>query len=198
MKRNAISRRTMKASIPGNRNPCALVVVALLFVSTQRLPAPIAEESTPTPATTRSTAKPKPKPKSAEPESDQISKSTRSFQGTWTGTFSSTGQDNTVYTAKKTLLINDRTAVLVSELTMTRPAGGTWSDLPAAINTSPLLVKITFRSNDLKSDGLNLTINWRAPQYSDWFPKEIPLSVRQNFESVLRRITLRIRRLHTL
>jgi hypothetical protein len=160
-----------------------LLAVVVLFAATQRLPAPIAEESTPTPAAKTSSAKSKPKPKSTESEPDHISRSARSFQGTWTGTFSFTRQDNTVFTYKKTLLISDRTAVLVSELTMTRPPGGTWNDLPAAINASPVVVKIRSRSNDLRLDGSNLIINWRAPQFSDWFPREIPLNIRQNFEN---------------
>jgi hypothetical protein len=159
-----------------------ILAAVVLFATAHQSPAPISEEPTPSPTV-------KPKPKSTESESSHISRSIRSFEGTWTGTVSSTGQDNTsrnptaVFTSKKTLLISDRNAVVVTELTMARPAGGTWSDLPAAINASPLVVKITFRSNDLKSDSSNLTINWRPAQFSDWFPKEIPLNVRQKIES---------------
>ncbi|HXP34589.1 MAG TPA: hypothetical protein VN827_03485 [Chthoniobacterales bacterium] len=154
-------------------------IVCVVFGSVISAPAPIFEA--PEPTATPAAVKPKPKPESIE--SNHISKSARSFQGAWTATVSSTDQNNTVFTAKKTLLISDRTAVVVSELTMARPAGGTWSDLPAAINASPLQVKVTYRSDNLKLGGSNLIINWRPPQVSNWFPKEIPLHIRQTFES---------------
>ena len=159
------------------------LATALLLVTAHQLPAPIVEETTPTPATTPSSVRSKPRPKSTEPESDHNSKSVRSFQGTWTGTASITSKDNNSFTFKKTLLISDRSAVVVAEMTMTRPAGGTWNDLPVSINASPVHVKITSRSSDLKSNGSKLTINWGPPQFSDWFPKEIPSNVQQTFES---------------
>src|SRR5438045_3397184 len=96
----------------------------LLVLSAHRLPAPISEIQE-TPAATPLPAKPKPRPKSTESESDPVSKSVRQFVGTWTGTTSGTGPNNTAFTYKKTLLISDRNAVLLAELTMTRPAGGT-------------------------------------------------------------------------
>jgi len=68
-------------------------------------------------------------------------------------------------------------------LLLAPPPGGTWSDLPATINTMPYQLKATSRSNDLRSDGMHLTIVWKPPQFSDWFPKEIPVNFRQKFEN---------------
>ena len=57
-------------------------------------------------------------------DSDLRAKLEHFLQGTWTGTISVTGQDNTVATSKRRMLISDRNAVTVNELTIARPAGG--------------------------------------------------------------------------
>ena len=77
--------------------PCYLVSVALMLITAHRLPAPIAEESTPTPPPEQS-AKPKPKPaskpkpkpelneSSTNPARQQPSSKQGRFAGTWVGT----------------------------------------------------------------------------------------------------------------
>ena len=152
----------------------------LLLISAHRMPAPIVEE---TPAATAAPAKPKPKPKSIQREPDSISEFARHFIGTWTASPSMTLSSKATSTAKNTLLIGERNAVVISEFSIAPPPGGTWSDLPATINTMPYQLKATSRSNDLRSDGMHLTIVWKPPQFSDWFPKESPVNFRQKFEN---------------
>ena len=95
----------MKTSMPVNRWFCFLLVAALLFITTHRAPAPIAEES-PTPAPEQS-AKPKAKRviesktnRASTPARQQpIAKQSR-FAGTWVGMMPAfpTGAQDTILT----------------------------------------------------------------------------------------------------
>ena len=93
------------------RRLALLFGVALLFISAHRLPAPIAEESTPTPPPQQSAkpkpklaSKPKPKPElnesSTNPVRQQPSSKQGRFAGTWVGTIPAfpTGPQDTVLT----------------------------------------------------------------------------------------------------
>ncbi|HEX7517885.1 MAG TPA: hypothetical protein VF345_11440 [Chthoniobacterales bacterium] len=109
----------MKTSISVNRMFRFLLIAALLFVTANRLPAPISEVESPTPAPEQS-AKPKPKrtikpdvtskssesstkrQKASSPQSQSTPNRTP-FAGTWQGTLSDTGGSNGV---SATLIVN--------------------------------------------------------------------------------------------
>jgi len=158
------------------------VFAAALLLTAHRAPAPIFEEKTPENAPTPQKARPK--PKSVESSSDSAAGSIQQFEGTWTRRETRTDQNNSTWTSRMTLVINSgKSAVVATELTISRPPGGTWNDLPEAINTAPLSATIIARSASFKIDNAKLTVRWNPVQISDWGPNGIPENVRQSLSA---------------
>ncbi len=158
-----------------NRLRHLLLATCLLLITPHRLPAPIQE--VPEPATPLP-EKSKPKPKSTEPESDHISKSARSFEGTWRSTTSSKNEVGSSLNYSYTLVIRNGAAQWTAEATINLAAGTTWSDFPEPYNAvSPIYRKWIAKSTDLKLEGASLTIRWPGATLADWAPKSIPYGV---------------------
>ena len=157
-----------------NRIFTLLLSFAVLLITTQRLPAPIAEEPTPAPA-------PRAKATAARTRSDESSgvSSLDRFNGTWKWSGSGTGKNGNFTQFTYLLVIrNGNSAVLTIDTTGTLGQNATWTNLPAPYNAqSPLHLRVTKRSSDLRPEGSNLRINWPAAEVNDWSPKSIPKNI---------------------
>jgi len=150
------------------------VFAAALLLTANRLLAPIVEvEDKPLVPSTPQKAR-------SKPIADSGSNPVRRFDGTWTRRQSTTDANNSIFDYRVTLVISGgKSAVVTTDVTASRPPGGTWNDLPEAINTAAITVTVTYRSIDFRFDGSKLTIRWGAPEFSDWGPNGLPESVRQ-------------------
>jgi hypothetical protein len=150
----------------------------VLLTAAPRLPAPVSEvqekpQTTATPDKAEgSSANVKRKPRASSEDN-----SLQRFDGTWQRKGTTTANGATYSRTSAVIIRNGKTAQFSGESISTLQAGRLWPGWPKPYNvTSPVTIKSTAESTDLKADGSNLRIHWPAARL-DWTPRNIPIEL---------------------
>src|SRR6266403_1682925 len=125
-----------------------LAAFALLVLPAHRLPAPIVEES-PTPAASKRQVNAAPK-RNDTADTSALGK----FEGTWAGSAPYKGDTGAIGQYWYTLVVKNGKASSTMTFKKSLLPGKTWSDTVEGYETaSPIMIKWSFSSTDLKVDG---------------------------------------------
>jgi hypothetical protein len=155
-----------------------VVAAILLLLDAERLPAPIAEENSPSPTSSPSLDSGLANQKSPEASG---SNSFARFEGVWRASASKKSKSGNTMNVMQTLIVRNASAEYVAEVTGILAPGQKWNDIAEPHNsTTPLYMKRTKRSESIQAEGSNLRIAWEGEKIVAWSPNTIPISAFKN------------------